>query len=95
MRTTGPAIGVIADFEFRADSVLVEPGSSLYLFSDGIFDVVRQGGSPFRLADLAQLIMQPQVAGCAEPKRLYEAVRQITGTHNFEDDASLLVIRYP
>lgn len=95
LRTPGPAIGVLAGFDFQAGSVSVEPGSSLYLFSDGIFDGVRQDGSPFRLTDLEQLIMQPALTGCTEPQRLYEAARQITAPQNFADDASLLVIRYP
>ena len=94
LRTRNPAIGVVATFAFRDDVVPVAAGSSLYLFSDGCFEFSRNDGSPFTLERFLQLIMQGPVAGVLETQRLYDSVRQFARPGPFEDDASLVVIKF-
>lgn len=92
LRNANPAVGLVPQFAFRAGSVHVERGSSLYLFSDGIFEVETRTGSIFRLADFERLMLTPAQPGVARSRQLLTAMQQIGS--GFEDDASLVVINF-
>lgn len=94
LRTPNPAIGVLPQFAFRQDSVRVDAGSSLYLFSDGLFEFTTSQGAALSLGNLLQLIMTPPIANVLEPQRLYDAVRERARPGPFDDDVSLLVIKF-
>ena len=71
------------------------PGSALYLFSDGIFEVTTVDQKRWTLLDFEPLLLEPNVADTPESSRLYQAVRRVTGPGPLDDDASLLVLTFP
>jgi sigma-B regulation protein RsbU (phosphoserine phosphatase) len=90
----GPLIGAVEGLEFTADVAEVPPGGRLFVFSDGAFEVgLREGGMwPFA-AFLERLTAAPPGA---EPRMdaLVTHIRQISGRDDFQDDFSMLELRF-
>ncbi len=94
MRTPGAMIGAMPGRRYVADSIAVPAGASVYLFSDGVFEIVTREGRQCRLADFVPLLLAPMVAGEAESQRLYRTVRAATRSNEFDDDFSLVVLTF-
>ena len=94
LRTSGLMIGALPATRFTSAVAPVAPGSRLYLFSDGMFEVVREGRQ-WRLDEFAELLHEPLIADTAECQRLYGAVKATCPSGQFEDDVSLLVVTFP
>lgn len=88
-------IGAFAGYEYQVGQASVAPGSTLYLFSDGVYEIVTSGGQRWELSHFLPLISQPTLPGVSEPERLYRAVTQAAGTSQLDDDFSLLVLTFP
>ena len=89
LNARGGIVGFMPETEFANASVKVEPGSQLYLFSDGAFELPRPGGGTFQPKDLvAQL-------EAAQGPRLDVALawaEAANGGKEFSDDVTLLEI---
>ena len=68
----------------------VTPGSRLYVFSDGVFEITPANGPDWDLDDFQKLVLEPPVHGCPESRRLLETVRERAKRTSFEDDFSLM-----
>ncbi|MDA0253661.1 MAG: fused response regulator/phosphatase [Planctomycetota bacterium] len=97
LESEGPLIGAVEGLEFTADEVEVPPGSSLFVYSDGAFEIsLPEGGMwPFdafveTLAE-ASAGRRDQPAGAAGPLDvLLGRVRDLAGRADFHDDFSML-----
>jgi serine phosphatase RsbU (regulator of sigma subunit) len=94
LRTRNGLIGVDPAAPYRADSVQVPPGAFLYLFSDGVFEIVTKDGIDWGLNDFLPHLLQPPVPQMGESRRLYQDVRRLTASGSLEDDFSLLVLTF-
>lgn len=87
-----PIVGMNDGQAFEAGSTAVVPGSTLYLFSDGVFEVEVEGGKQQQIEDFVPLLLEP--AGASEPERLVAEVRRRTGRKLFDDDLTVLVATF-
>ena len=87
-------IGAIPDLEYEVHQTTVPAGSSVYLFSDGVFEVVTADQTRWSLTDFEPLILQPTVPGTSESERLYQEVKRATGPGPLDDDFSLMVLTF-
>jgi serine phosphatase RsbU (regulator of sigma subunit) len=94
MRTRGGIIGAYPEARYTADSVVVPPGATVYLFSDGVFEIVTKDGTQWALDDFLPLISQPPVDGSTECQRLYRAVQSLARPGGLDDDFSLVVLTF-
>jgi serine phosphatase RsbU (regulator of sigma subunit) len=94
LKTECPLLGATSEFEFVEDTVNVPLGSSVHVFSDGVFEVVNKDGRQLGLADFLPLLQEPAVEGRSEPQRLYQIVRQHARPGPLDDDFSYLVVKY-
>ena len=92
--TKNPVIGVMDRSSFNAASHVVAPGSSLFVFSDGVFEVTTRDGAQWDLPDFLPLIQQPSLLGFSEPQRLLQAVQDVKQPGGFEDDFSMVVLQF-
>jgi serine phosphatase RsbU (regulator of sigma subunit) len=105
--TQNPVVGMLPDPEFTAAEVQVPAGSTLHLFSDGVFEIIDRGGRQLGLDDILPMLSDatvlPSAGGPAprdggapdEPRRLYDRVRAIARPGQLDDDFSALVFRFP
>jgi hypothetical protein len=93
LRTPNVPIGAVKSARFATDRTEVAPGSSLYVFSDGVFEVETRAGGLWSIDGLARRIEGPRTAE-PETRRLLAAVRDVSRNPAFEDDFSIVVARF-
>ncbi len=90
--TRNPSIGIAADREVQASRTSILPGSSLFLFSDGVFEITDLDGHEWGLSQIQSLL--PVMATPGGPRRLYDTVRMHARPGPLEDDFSALSLRF-
>jgi serine phosphatase RsbU (regulator of sigma subunit) len=95
LKTDNIVIGATLAFEFESASVQVPPGSRLYVFSDGVFEIETKTGEQWGLDQVIPLIVEPPVAGMTEPERLLRTIRGHAKSPDFDDDFTVLVATFP
>jgi len=93
LKTAGMMIGAASETRFEAATAPIPAGSSLYLFSDGVFEILTDARQ-WRLDDFLPLLLEPAIPDVGECERLYQAVNA-AGSGPLEDDFSLLVATFP
>jgi sigma-B regulation protein RsbU (phosphoserine phosphatase) len=86
-------IGMMPGYGYRGGSAEVPRGSSLYLFSDGVFEI-EHGGREGTLDDFLPLLTTRSEPGKADSQRILDAVKARTGRQAFEDDFTLVVATF-
>ena len=94
LRTAGTVIGACADATFAAAEVGVPEGSSLYLFSDGVCEILTKDRH-WHLSDFVPLLLQPASPGTSECRRLSDAVTAARCSSRRDDDFSMLIVTFP
>jgi len=90
LRLPNLALGITQGARFRSESVDVPPGSSLYMFSDGVFEIDRPDGSQWNIEGFTERMVEPCTPGVPETQRLLEAARAGARDPDFEDDFSIV-----
>jgi serine phosphatase RsbU (regulator of sigma subunit) len=88
-------IGAAPAVTYRVEHAAVEPGSVLYLFSDGAFEITPAPGTRWTLDDFLPGITASPVSGMPEPERLLRTVRQASAPGSLDDDCSIVVVTFP
>lgn len=94
LQTRNLVIGAMPGVRFTDASVTVEPGSMLYVFSDGVFEVITRDGAQWGLKDFLPLLGAGSGTAASEPARLYAAVQQVARPGPLDDDFSLLTVTF-
>ena len=84
-------IGMMPGYPYRQGRASFTPGSSLYLFSDGVFEIETDEADSWGLESFVSLLTLAPEPGKAEPQRILEAVETRTRRQAFEDDFTLVV----
>jgi serine phosphatase RsbU (regulator of sigma subunit) len=95
LATRNLVIGAVPEAQFSHAVTEVAPGERLYLFSDGVFEIVTRDGQPWGLDEFLQLPGRPHDPAVTEPQDLFGAVRALTRPGPLDDDFSLLVVDIP
>ena len=94
LRLRQPPIGLAPGVAYRSDARVLAPGSRLYLFSDGVFELRTSEGEERGFDELAAVVGRPAVAGLAESTRVEIDVRAAMAGRLYEDDFSLVVATF-
>jgi serine phosphatase RsbU (regulator of sigma subunit) len=81
LQPTGPAVGMFEDAEFGFGEITLEPGDTLFAFTDGVTDARNPAGKLFKEAGIIGLL-QPPAASASELLSRVE-----NGLHNHMGDA--------
>lgn len=94
LKTRNVVIGAVPGMGFKQASVEVPPGASLYVFSDGVFEIMDREGQQWTIADFLPLLLHPRREDMGESQRIYQAVRELARPGPLEDDFSLVVLTF-
>lgn len=94
LRTANPPVGVTPRHDFKSQSTAVPANATLYLFSDGVFEIDTAGGQRWELENLLPTLMEVAVPNLAETQRIYQSVQKVARRGSFEDDFSVLVTNF-
>jgi phosphoserine phosphatase RsbU/P len=92
--TSNPIIGAFPQAVFTGGCTLVKPGSCLYVYSDGVYEVGTPEGTIWGLEGLEDFLRQ-QPGGLADLDALHAYVQSIHGRAVLEDDFSILRVAFP
>ena len=88
-------IGMLPDVTYEVQHTTVPPGSTLFVFSDGAYEIVTKKDQRWDLENFLPLLMDPSVPGTTEPDRVYRAIKQAAKAGPLEDDFSLIALTFP
>lgn len=91
-------IGIYPEVRYFTETITIAPSSTLYVFSDGIYEVRKQDSTFWNLEEFMQLIVdliqQSQDISSVDPLLILDRVRKLKGTDIFEDDCSILQVQF-
>ncbi len=88
---TGPLLGVLETFDVQSEELVLEPGDSLVLFSDGLTDIGRRVDRP--PAEVAELLAGLRDHTSAEAVSHLEQAAGVLEVEDLPDDVAVLVAR--
>ena len=90
----GVVLGVFPDWVYRQDTVRLNPGDRLLVYSDGVTEAENRHGEEFGEARLVSLLeAHRSLDATSLRKKIIRAVSDFTGGR-FQDDATLLVVAF-
>jgi sigma-B regulation protein RsbU (phosphoserine phosphatase) len=92
LSTPNIPIGMMSDFEFDQQLCQVKNGDSLYLFSDGIYEIQLHNGDIWGLNNFTNLLVQTTNNNHENLEQVIDRVQIINKSNNFDDDLSILKI---
>ena len=92
LSTGGRLLGCDPEAAFRNESCEVKPGSRLYVFSDGAYEISRPGAGTAQLGDLLEQFSRPVPPGQSKLDELLKWAEATGGKSTFEDDVSIVEV---
>lgn len=89
LRAGNLIIGFLPTAKFSHEEVEVPPGASLYVFSDGVFEVDLPDGSPWPFDSFAAWMEEPVPPGTSRMDALLAKARSMNGSDALPDDFSI------
>lgn len=90
----GPLIGAVDDLEFPTSAVDVSPGSRLYVYSDGAFEIGRPDGSMWAFKEFVNTLAGATRGQESPMDVLVETIRVISRRDDFGDDFSMVELAF-
>jgi sigma-B regulation protein RsbU (phosphoserine phosphatase) len=90
----GPLIGAVDGLEFESSETQVVPGSRLFVYSDGAFEIGLTDGSMWPFKDFLRALSTPPATAVNPMDALVTHVRTISGRDDFQDDFSMLELQF-
>ena len=96
-------VGMLRKFEFEQSSCYVKQGSSLYLFSDGVYEIPRSDKETWGINALAVTLQNHYRNSRLDPNNykshpplteLLQKIKQINSQETFNDDFSLIEVNF-
>jgi sigma-B regulation protein RsbU (phosphoserine phosphatase) len=94
LEADAPAVGMMPDMPYSAQSVQVAPGARLLVFSDGIFEIEAADGTMWPFSDFLARMRAELTANGDLIERHLEFARALMGRDTFSDDCSIMDVRF-
>jgi PAS domain S-box-containing protein len=94
LRGRGLWIGATAVETFEGGTAIVAEGAELFVFSDGLYELTNKEGSLIGLEPFGQLLIDLHRATGTDLGAVLSEVSRIHGSDQFEDDVSIVKIRF-
>jgi serine phosphatase RsbU (regulator of sigma subunit) len=94
LRTRNPMIGAMPGRTYKSDAFTVPVGASVYVFSDGVFEIVTIDGHQWRQEHFLPLLLKPPVKGLSECRRLFDDVTSVARPGGLDDDFSIVRLTF-
>ncbi|MFB2969669.1 PP2C family protein-serine/threonine phosphatase [Aerosakkonema sp. BLCC-F183] len=94
LKTPGMPVGMFEDVLFTNNFCEIEPFSTLYIFSDGIYELQQPDGSIWGLDAFINIVKSCSHTEKSNLDRILAEVRALNWKESFEDDVSILEINF-
>ena len=93
LESDGIAIGMFEDFDFENKTTQIQPGSHLFLFSDGVYEIHQPNGVMWGLDSLVDLLKVYQQNNTGHLSELFQEIQSVNAHQPLEDDFSIVEIQ--
>ena len=91
--TNGIALGVADGFDYEERSVILKPGDTLVLYSDGVTEAMNEAGEEYGMERLQEVIAATSSGGAEEVTRaIFDSVKEFAGDAPQSDDITCLTL---
>lgn len=95
----GPLVGAVEGLDYAADEVAVAPGSRLYIYSDGAFEISRVDGTMWPFGEFTETLARaagrtPHSGDSGAMDSLLSDIRALSGRDDFQDDFSMVEVAF-
>ena len=89
------ALGIVSDTEYtRPETIDLEPGDLLALYTDGILEAKRRSGELFGLSRFKNLLKEwGDLSSAQLIEKVFRSVREYIGNEGAGDDLTLSVVK--
>jgi serine phosphatase RsbU (regulator of sigma subunit) len=87
-------IGMLPLQTYDVQQVSVPPASTLFVFSDGAYEIETKDGEQWDLDAFVRVLTAASTPGITEPERAYQAIRAVVRAGPLEDDFSLVALTF-
>lgn len=94
LRTQGPIIGALPDTAYSMARHQIPPGSTLYLFSDGTYEIARKDGTMWSLEQFVDRLAASPPAPIPALDDIVSQAQAVGGQAQFVDDFSIVRIAF-
>lgn len=94
LKTDGPLVGALSKAQFKAETHQINDKSSLFLFSDGAYEIHKNGGGMMNFDEFKEIVISSARSQSKEIDFIYERIKKISAQTNFIDDFSLLQVSF-
>lgn len=94
LKTPGMPVGMFPEIEYPQKSCQVPPSSTLYIYSDGAYEINQRNGKLWTLDEFVQLLSDYREKNQTELEQLLDYLRNLNPKRVFEDDLSLLQVTF-
>ncbi len=92
LRTPNYVIGGMPEVIYEKKECLVGERNTLYIFSDGVYEVEKSDGSMWRYQEFADFINEVKIDNQSILDRLYVYAKNLGNLENFEDDFTIVEV---
>lgn len=85
-------LGAIKDYEYKDGQIEIPPKSSIFLYSDGIYEVKKTDGEMWDFEDFSNTLVSLCSEDSSELDNLYETAITLSGMDILDDDFSILKV---
>jgi sigma-B regulation protein RsbU (phosphoserine phosphatase) len=93
LRCRAMPIGTLESMEFEEGQTQVPVGATLYVFSDGIYEIRTTDGVELELNEFVEILQRPERETGRKVDEVLATMRELQGHPHFDDDVSLLELR--
>jgi PAS domain S-box-containing protein len=90
LQSRGAVIGVVPDLKYPSAKMEIPPQAELYVFSDGVYEIARPDGSWQSWHEFSHFLEQDRPV----IETIVQRMREVHGAADFEDDFSLLKMKF-
>lgn len=94
LRTPNYVIGGMPEATYNTGKCDVSESSTLYIYSDGVYEVEKPDGSMWRFHEFTDYMQKIRADGHEVLDRLYSYVRELGNSDTLEDDFTILEVAF-
>jgi len=94
LKTLGLPVGMFPDVDYVDECCEVAECSTLYIFSDGIYEISQADGTIWGLDPFVKLLADCRNKGASSLDQVFDSLKSVNPKDYFDDDVSLLEINF-
>ncbi len=91
---TGPAVGVIPDVDFALGYARIDPGDTLFIYTDGVTEARAPGGEFFGEEEMVRQLSEAAVRGEELLDHMDGALSAFVGRAEQSDDITMMAVHW-